>query len=190
MRVHAKHLGTVVKRWQLVLVQSRANPFSIGNSPLANPLRSLSKPQNLPHYNPKWPATSAYYCKPVQTRVEISLLFLISSWVLVGPGLEFPNIEKTGRVTVSTRLVFQGQKKLIEALSGASEEFLVSLKYGKSICICTEKKKFIKIFLTSQPLLDRAQHGINKYWKIYLTLLDFWTGQIFPKILYTFYEEA
>ena len=29
-------------------------------------------------------------------RVEISLPFLISSWVLVGPGLEFPDIEKTG----------------------------------------------------------------------------------------------
>ena len=33
-------------------------------------------------------------------------------------------------------------------------------------------------------------HGKNKYWEIYLTVLDFWTGQIFPKILYTFYEEA
>ena len=32
--------------------------------------------------------------------------------------------------------------------------------------------------------------GNNKYWEIYLTVLDFWTGQIFPKILYTFYEEA
>ena len=30
----------------------------------------------------------------------------------------------------------------------------------------------------------------NKYWEIYLTVLDFWTGQIFPKILYTFYDEA
>ena len=69
------------------------------------------------------------------SRIEISLSFLISSWVLVGPRLEFPDIEKTGRGTVSTRLVFLGQKKLIEALSGASEEFLVSLKYGKSICI-------------------------------------------------------
>ena len=71
------------------------------------------------------------------TRVEISLSFLISSWVLVGPGLEFPNIEKTGRVAVSTRLVFLDQKKLIGAhrVLGPSEEFLVSLKYGKSICI-------------------------------------------------------
>ena len=69
------------------------------------------------------------------TRVEIFLSFLISSWVLVGPGLEFPNIEKNGRGTVRTRLVFLGQKKLIGALSGASEEFLVSLEYGKSICI-------------------------------------------------------
>ena len=69
------------------------------------------------------------------TRVEISLSFFTSSWVQVGPGLEFPNIEKTGRDTVSIRLVFLGQKKLIGALSGASEEFLVSLKYGKSICI-------------------------------------------------------
>ena len=42
------------------------------------------------------------------TRVEISLSFLISSWVPVGPGLEFPNIEKTGRGTVNTRLVFLG----------------------------------------------------------------------------------
>ena len=33
-------------------------------------------------------------------------------------------------------------------------------------------------------------HGKNKYWEIYLTVLDFWTGQIFPKILYNFYEEA
>ena len=66
-------------------------------------------------------------------RVEISLSFLFLSWVLVKPGLEFPNIEKTGRGTVSTRLVFLGQKKLIGALLGASEEFLVSLKYGKSI---------------------------------------------------------
>ena len=39
-------------------------------------------------------------------RVEISLPFLISSWVLVGPGLEFPSIEKTNRGAVSTRLVF------------------------------------------------------------------------------------
>ena len=38
-------------------------------------------------------------------RVEIYLSFLMSSWVLVGPGLEFPNIEKTVRGTVSTRLV-------------------------------------------------------------------------------------
>ena len=64
-----------------------------------------------------------------------SLSFLILSWVLVGPGLEFSNIEKNGRGTVSTRLVFIGQEKLTEALSSASEEFLVSLKYGKSICI-------------------------------------------------------
>ena len=53
----------------------------------------------------------------------------------MGPELEFPNIEETGRGAVSTLLVFLGQKKLIGALSGASEEFLVSLKYGKSICI-------------------------------------------------------
>ena len=35
-------------------------------------------------------------------------------------------------------------------------------------------------------------HGKNKYWEIYLTVLDFWTGKIFPKILYTStcYEEA
>ena len=33
-------------------------------------------------------------------------------------------------------------------------------------------------------------HGKNKYWEKYLTVLDFWTGQIFPKIPYTFYEEA
>ena len=33
-------------------------------------------------------------------------------------------------------------------------------------------------------------HGKNKYWEIYLTVLDFWTGQIFPKILYTFHEDA
>ena len=69
------------------------------------------------------------------THVEISLSSLISSWVLVGPGLEFLNIEKTGRGTASTRLVFLGQNKLVGALSGASEEFLVSLKYGRSICI-------------------------------------------------------
>ena len=30
-------------------------------------------------------------------RVEISLSFFILSWVLVGPGLEFLNIEKTDR---------------------------------------------------------------------------------------------
>ena len=29
------------------------------------------------------------------SRVEISLSFLISSWFLMGPGLEFPNIEYT-----------------------------------------------------------------------------------------------
>ena len=51
------------------------------------------------------------------------------------PVLKFPNIEKTGRGAVSTRLVFLDQKKLIGSLSGDSEEFLVSLKYGKSICI-------------------------------------------------------
>ena len=39
-------------------------------------------------------------------RVEIVLSFLISSWVLVGPGLEFPHLEKTSRGAVSTRLVF------------------------------------------------------------------------------------
>ena len=68
-------------------------------------------------------------------RVEIPLSFLISSWVLVGPGPEFPYIEKTGRGTVSTRLVFLGQKKLIGVLSGASEKFVALLKYGKSVCI-------------------------------------------------------
>ena len=67
--------------------------------------------------------------------VEISLSFLISSWVLLGPGQEFPHLEKTGRGPVSARLVFLVQKKLIGALSASSEEFLVSLKYGKSICI-------------------------------------------------------
>ena len=46
----------------------------------------------------------------------------------MGPVLEFPNIEKTGRGTVSIRLVFLAQKKLIGVLSGASEKFLVSLK--------------------------------------------------------------
>ena len=40
------------------------------------------------------------------TRVEIFLFFLILSRVLVGPGLEFPNIEKTSRSAVSARLVF------------------------------------------------------------------------------------
>ena len=69
-------------------------------------------------------------------RVDIALSLLILSWILVGPGLEFPHLEKTGRVPVSTRSVFLVQKKLIGALSGSSEEFLVSLKYGKSICIC------------------------------------------------------
>ena len=71
----------------------------------------------------------------IRRRVEIALSFLMSSWVLVGPGLEFPHLEKTGRGPVSTRLVFLVQKKLIGALSGSSEEFLVWLKYGKSICI-------------------------------------------------------
>ena len=33
-------------------------------------------------------------------------------------------------------------------------------------------------------------HVKNKYWKIYLTVLDIWTGQISLQILYTFYEEA
>ena len=66
------------------------------------------------------------------TRVEIALSFLISSWVLVGHGLEFPHLEKTGRGLVSTRLVFLVQKKLIGALSGSSEEFLVSLTYGNT----------------------------------------------------------
>ena len=68
-------------------------------------------------------------------RVEIALSFLISSWVLVGPRLEFPLLEKTDGGPVSTRLVFLVQKKLIGALSGSSEEFLEPLKYGKSICI-------------------------------------------------------
>ena len=36
------------------------------------------------------------------SRVEIALSFLISSWVLVGPGLEFPHLEKTDRGPVST----------------------------------------------------------------------------------------
>ena len=31
------------------------------------------------------------------TSVKISLSFLISNWVLEGPRLEFPNIEKTDR---------------------------------------------------------------------------------------------
>ena len=44
-------------------------------------------------------------------------------------------VDKTGRGTISTRLVFLGQKKLIGALLGANEEFFVSLKYGKSFCI-------------------------------------------------------
>ena len=69
------------------------------------------------------------------SRVEISLSFLISNWDLVRPRIEFPNIEKTGRGPVSTRLLFISQKKLIGALSGANEEFLVSLKYEKSIYI-------------------------------------------------------
>ena len=29
-------------------------------------------------------------------------------------------------------------------------------------------------------------HGKNMYWEIYLIVLDFWTGQIFPKILYIY----
>ena len=45
----------------------------------------------------------------------------------MAPGLEFNNIEKTGRGTVGTRLVFLGQKKLIGAMSGVSEKFLISL---------------------------------------------------------------
>ena len=72
---------------------------------------------------------------PVPSGVEISLSFLISRWVLVGPGLEFPNREKIGGGDVSPQLVFLGQKKLIGALSGASKEFLFWLRYGKSICI-------------------------------------------------------
>ena len=51
----------------------------------------------------------------------------------MGPELEIPHLEKIGRGPVSPRLVFLCQKKLIGALSGASEEFLVTLKYGKSI---------------------------------------------------------
>ena len=46
------------------------------------------------------------YSVVIFTRVEIALSFLISSWVLVGPGLEFPHLEKTSRGPVSTRLVF------------------------------------------------------------------------------------
>ena len=45
-------------------------------------------------------------CKKSISCVEIALSFLISSWVLVGPRLEFPHLEKTGRGPVSTRLVF------------------------------------------------------------------------------------
>ena len=82
---------------------------------------------------PKVQITFIRSCVNRYTRVEISLSFLISSWVQVWPRLEFPNIEQIGRGSVSTRLVFLGQKKLIGALSGASEEFLVALKYGKSI---------------------------------------------------------
>ena len=47
----------------------------------------------------------------VRHRVEIPLSFLISSCVLEGPGLEYPDIDKTGRGTVCTRLVFLGLKK-------------------------------------------------------------------------------
>ena len=62
-----------------------------------------------------------YVFKRVVSRVEISLYFFKCSWVLVGPGLQFANIEKTDRVTLMIRLVFLVYKKLIGAPSGASE---------------------------------------------------------------------
>ena len=58
--------------------------------------------------------------------------------------LKYKNLERNGienktfeclGIKIFRIQVFLGQKKLIGALSGASEEFLVSLKYGKSICI-------------------------------------------------------
>ena len=49
-----------------------------------------------------------------------------------------------------------------------------------------------KLHVTPKVIIQGCDitHGKNKYWEIYLTVLDFWTGQIFPKILYTFYEGA
>ena len=70
----------------------------------------------------------------------------------MGPGLEFPNIDKTVRGTVSTRLVFLGQKKLIGTLSGACEEFLVSLK---GLYQCETIKKLIFFWLIRQFALLR-----------------------------------
>ena len=39
-------------------------------------------------------------------------------------------------------------------------------------------------------VLSNFLDGKNKYWGIYLTVSEFWTGQIFPKILYTFYKRS
>ena len=47
----------------------------------------------------------------------------------------------------------------------------------------------LKAIFSKRYFFDTV-HERNKYWEIYLTVLDFWTGQIFPKILYTFYDEA
>ena len=51
----------------------------------------------------------------------------------------------------------------------------------------------VGFFPFDQPFVEcrifdiQRVHGKNKYWEIYMTVFDFWTGQIFPKILYTFY---
>ena len=70
----------------------------------------------------------------VVSRVEISLSFLISGWVLVEPGLEFPNTYQEILVPLSVSSISR-REKLIGALLGANEEFFVSLEYEKSICI-------------------------------------------------------
>ena len=102
-----------------------------------------------------------FQSSPPSQCVEISLSFLISSWVLVGPGIEFPNIEKTCRGAISTRLVFLGQKKLIGALSGASDEFLVSLKYGKSIYVPPPRKLVFSLQLTVAQCSTFRQKGMK-----------------------------
>ena len=51
----------------------------------------------------------------------------------------------------------------------------------------TDSSDFVRFTKNCNHCYPINLHGKHKYWEIYLTVLDFWTGQSFPKILYTFY---